>query len=296
MLSAQQNNASTNPQGAITPNTGSPSSNYQDLNNQFAGISINTAEPQDNPGLSKQRGNAAFPSTSPQTFLSGQPVQFVVYRNFSGAMAMAPVSNPGQVNPAYIYPSPTPHTYTQQGYNPQVYNQVYPQQHFNQGFPLGEQTLLTHGSGSHTPPTPSQSVSPLNSNPGFVHHMQAIPVTRPQMPTPVLNPGMLHTRIMNPYGVQGQQVVQMPTGQPLFSCTQVPYPVGQSRPSLQQPARYKAYSDKGGSKSNDVYCPESSNVRRPSLGDSPRINTSSGQNRRSSGGSGKGHGKSDAQR
>lgn len=295
MLSAQQNNATTNPQGVITPNTGSPSSNYQDLNNQFARISINTSEPQDNPGLSKQRGNAAFQSSS-QTFLSGQPVQFVVYRNFLGTMAMAPVSNPGQVNPAFIYPSPTPHTYTQQGYNPQVYNQVYPQQHFNQGFPIGEQTLLTHGSGSHTPPTPSQNVSPLNSNTGFVHHMQAIPVTRPQMPTPVLNSGMLHTRIMNPYGVQGQQVVQIPPGQPLFSCTQVPYPVGQNRPSLQQPARYKAYTDKGGGKSNDVYSPESSNVRRPSPGDSPRINTSSGQNRRSSGGSGKGHGKSDAQR
>ncbi|CAB4017383.1 Hypothetical predicted protein [Paramuricea clavata] len=294
MLPTQQNNVPANAQGVMTPNTGSPSSNYQELNSQFTGMSISPAEQQENPGLTKQRGGSAFPPSSTQQFPSGQPLQFVVYRNISGAMVATPVSNHGQVNPAYVYPSPTPHAYTQQGYNAQVFNQVYPQQHFNQGFALGEQTLLTQRSGSHTPPP--QSGPPLNTNPGFIQHVQAMPVTpsRPQVPTQVLNPGMLHARLMNPYGVQGQQVVHIPAGQQLFGYTQVPY--GQNRPNLQQPPRYKPYAEKGNHKSNDVYIPESSNLRRPSPSDSPRGNTSSGQNRRSSGGSGKGHGKSDVQR
>ncbi len=298
MLPAQQSNAPANAQGVITPNTRNPSSNYQELNNQFTGMSINPAEQQENPAITKQRSGGAFPPNSTQTFPSGQPVQFVVYRNISGAMVMTPVSNHGQVNPAYVYPSPTPHTYTQQGYNPQVYNQVYPQQHFNQAFPLGEQTLLTQGSGSHTPPTPPQSASPLNTNPGFIQHVQTIPVTatRPQMPTPVLNPGMLPPRLVNPYGVQGQQVVHIPPGQQLFGyAPTAPYTVGQNRSNLQQSARYKAYAEKG-CKSNDVYAPESSHLRRPSPAHSPRVNTTSGQNRRSSGGSTKGHGKGDVQR
>ena len=296
-MSTQANNTAGNAQGVMSSSTRGASPNYQELNNQFAGMSINPGE--ENPGLPKQRTGAAFPPNSTQTFPSGQPMQFVVYRNIAGAMVMTPVSNNGQVNPSYIYPSPTPHTYTQQGYNPQVYNQVYPQQHFNQGFPLGEQTLLTQGSGSHTPPTPPQSGSPLNTNPGFIQHVQAIPVSasRAQMSNPVLNPSMLPTRFMNPFGVQGQQVVHIPAGQHLFSYPQVPYNVGQNRPNLQQPARYNAYAEKGGSKSNDVYTPESSGVGRPSPSNSPRGSgsTSSGQNRRSSGG-GKGHGKSDSQR
>ena len=292
MLSTQQNSSPGNVQGVITPSTRGASSNYQELNNQFAGMSISHGE--ENPGLPKQRPGAAFPHST-QTFPSGQPMQFVVYRNMSGAMVMTSVSNHGQVNPAYIYPSPTPPTFTQQGYNPQVYN--YPQQHFNQGFPLGDQTLLKQASGSHTPPTPPPNGSPLNTNPGFVQHVQTIPVTaaRAQMPNPpVLNPGMLPSRFMNPYGVQGQQVVHIPPGQQLFSYPQVPYNVGQNRPNMQQSPRFSAYAEKGSSKSNDVYTSESSSLRRPSPSHSPRVNTSSGQNRRPSGG--KGHGKSDVQR
>lgn len=285
MLPVQQVNAPANPQGMITPNTGNTSSNYQELNNQFGGMSMNPSEQQqENPGLPKQR---VFTPTSTQTLYSGQPVQFVVYPHLSGAMVRTPVSSPGQVNPAFVYP--TPHSYSQPGYGPQVYNQVYPQQHFNQGFPLREQTLLPQGNGSHTPPQSGSS--------GFVQHVQAVPASRPQMPTPVLNPSILHTQVMNPYRIQGPQVVHVPGGQQLFAYTPVTYATGQNRASLQQPARYKTFAEKGSSKSNDIYVPETSNLRRPSPSDSPRSNTtSSNQNRRSSGGSGKGHGKTDAQR
>ncbi|XP_028404430.1 cAMP-regulated phosphoprotein 21-like [Dendronephthya gigantea] len=299
MLPGQQTAGATGTQGVINPNAGNP--NYQELNNRFAAVSINSLEQHENPGLTKQRPST-FPPGSTQTFPTGQPVQFMVYRNISGTMAvMTPVSNPGQVNPAYMYPSSTPQTFTPQGYNPQVYNQVYPQQNFNQGFPLGEQTLLPQGSGSHTPPTPPQSASPLNTNQAFIQHVQTIPgaPTRPQMPTPVMNPGVAHlqTRLMNPYGLPGQQVVQIPAGQQLYGYSQAPYAVGQNRPNLPQSARYKAYTEKGGSKSNDVYTPESSSLRQPSPSDSPRGHiTPPGQSRRSSSGSGKGHGKSEGQR
>lgn len=299
MLPGQQTPVATGTQGVINPNTGNP--NYQELNNRFSAISINPLEQHENPGLTKPRPST-FPPGSTQTFPTGQPVQFMVYRNISGTMAlMTPVSNPGQVNAAYMYPSSTPQTFTQQGYNPQVYNQVYPQQNFSQGFSLGEQTLLPQGSGSHTPPTPPHSASPLNTNQAFIQHVQAIPgaPTRPQMPTPVINPGVAHlqTRLMSPYGLQGQQVVQIPAGQQLYGYTQAPYAVGQNRPNLPQSARYKAYTEKGGSKSNDVYTSESSNLRQPSPSDSPRGHiTPPGQSRRSSSGSGKGHGKSEGQR
>ena len=292
MLSAQQNNPPANPQGVITSNTGSPSK-YAELSNQFVGLSINPTEQQENPGLTKQSG-AAFSPNSSQTFPSGQPMKFMVYRDLMGNMVMSPVANQSQVNPSYVYPSQTPHTYTQHAYNPPVYNQVYPQQHFNQGYPTGEQALVAQGGSSHASQAPSQNAPPLNTNPGFIQRVQTLPVTvsRSQMPNPVLNPGMTHTRVMNPYGVRGQPVVQLPMGQqPVFGFTQVPYPPGQNRPNMQQPIRYKPYQDKGSSKINDIYCPESSNPRRPSPSDSPR-----GQNRRSSGGSSKGHGKSDSSR
>lgn len=296
----QQNNRTGNAQGVITPNTGSPASNFQEINAGIAGMSLSALEQQENPGLTKQRGPNFLPSST-QTFPTGQPVQFMVYRNISGAMVVTPVSNPGQVNPAYLYSNPNPHTFTQQGYNPPIYNQVYTQP-FNQGFPLGEQALITPVSGSHSPPTPPQTGSPLTTNPGFIQHVQTMPRTAPgpQLPTPVLNPGMahIHTRLMNPYGVQGQQVVQIPAGQQLYGYTQVPYAVGQNRPNLQHSARYKAYVEKGVNKPNDHYSPESSHLQRPSPSDSPRTNAStSAQSRRSGGGSGKGHhGKGDGHR
>ncbi|XP_046845770.1 cAMP-regulated phosphoprotein 21-like isoform X2 [Xenia sp. Carnegie-2017] len=280
MLPCQQKNTTSVQGGSAT--------SYQEISNQFSGIAINHIEPE-NPTLSKQAG---FSSNSSQAFPSSKAMHFVVYRNVPGTMVMNSAANPSPVNSAYVYPSQSPNTYTQQGYTPQVYTHVYPASpNFNQGYHLGEQTMLSHGNSTCTPPTPSQGGPTLNANPPYIH-AQTVPVTTAsvKMTNQVVNPGLLPPRLMNPYGIQGQQVIQIPARPQLYGLTQVPFTPDQNRTNLSQSNRYVAFSENAAA--NDIYTPDS---RRQSSNDYlSRSTMSSSQTRRS--GAASSRSKNDAQR
>lgn len=293
------------PHGIVGPGAASQSSNFQDMSNQLAGMNLAQLEQPENSGFPKRPSGASYSPSCTQTFSAGQPVQYMVYRHASGAMVAQPISNQGQATSGYLYPSPGSQAYAQQAYNPQVFNQqVYTQQPFSQSFTVGDQALLDHGSGSHTPPTPPANALPMGNNPGFMPHVPAMPGANPrqQLSTQVLNPNLTQVppRLVGPYPIQGQQLVHMPGVQQMYACAP-PYSVGQTRTTMHQPPnRYKTYLEKGHSKPVDIYNPDPVNQRRPSPSGSPRGNVSaSSQNRRISGGqtAGKGgHGKYDGQR
>lgn len=292
------------PHGMVVPGAGSPSSNFQDMSNQLAGMNLGQLEQQENPVFPKRPSGATYSPSCTQTFSTGQPVQYMVYRHSSGAMVAQPITSQGQATPGYLYPSAGSQAYAQQPYNPQVFNQqVYTQQPFSQPFTVGDQALLDHGNGSHTPPTPPANALQMGNNPGFMPHVPAMPGANPgqQLSTQVLNPTLAQVppRLVGPYPIQGQQLVRMPGVQQMYPCAS-PYSVGQNRTTIHQPPnRYKTYVEKGHSKPVDIYNPDPVNQRRPSPSGSPRGNVSgSNQNRRISGGlAGKGgHGKYDGQR
>lgn len=286
----------------VVPRAGSPSSSYREISSQFAGMSLGHLE-QENQVFPKQRppGTTYTPNCT-QSFSPGQPYQYMVYRHSLAAMLAQPISTQGQPTSGYLYSSPNPQAYGQPPYDQQVYNQqLYTQQPFNQSYTVGDQPLLAHQSGSHTPPTPPPSVSPMGTNPAFMSHVPTVPGATPrqQISTQVINPALsqVPARLVSPYSMPGQQLIHMPGAQQTYAYSQ-PYSHGQTRTTVQQSPRYKSYSEKGLPKPVDIYNPDPVNQRRPSPTCSPRGNISgSSQSRRTSGGvAGKGHGKKEGER